>query len=383
MNTPFISLKSFTRTPKRLFVYSSIRITSKSIESRLYSSNGIHKKNNYFRPISFCSSTWPFYTERVCSPGLNTPYILVIPCVSQKRHFSFKESIDSAIVTHSSFFKWLSECTVVEQTQNFIVQFHDTSGLPWWLSIILTTCVLRTVVTLPLALYQNFVIARLENARKEMDDIVNNIKYELNREVRRNKWPEKKAKRHFNMAVRKEWTRLIERDNCHPAKAALLAIVQIPMWVVLSTAFRNLVYMLPHQDALAELKRLELSVGGVAWFPDLTTPDSFVIPITLGLTNLAIVEIQTMMRKGGDRTRLQRYATNFFRGFSIFMIPVAACVPSCLTLYWLTSSTYGLTQNLAVMSPRVRRLFGIPPSSTTHTHPYAHLAEQLRSRFRL
>ncbi|KAG8338074.1 Cytochrome c oxidase assembly protein cox18, mitochondrial [Homalodisca vitripennis] len=215
-----------------------------------------------------------------------------------------------------------------------------------------------------------------------MDDIVNDIKYELNREVRRNKWSEKKAKIHFNTTVRKEWTRLIERDNCHPAKAALLAIVQIPMWVVLSTSFRNLVYMLPHQDAFAELKKLELSVGGIAWFPDLTIPDSFVIPIMLGLTNLAIVEVQTMMRKG-DRTRLQRYATNFFRGFSIFMIPVAACVPSCLTLYWLTSSAYGLAQNLTVMSPRVRRLFGIPSTSSTHPHPYAHLAQQLRSRFRL
>uniref|UniRef100_A0A1B6FAN3 Membrane insertase YidC/Oxa/ALB C-terminal domain-containing protein n=1 Tax=Cuerna arida TaxID=1464854 RepID=A0A1B6FAN3_9HEMI len=378
---PLTSVKLLARASKSLYFQSNIIVTcTRRIDSKFYSSNVIHRQNNYlFRPCS--SKLWPFYLEgNVCQAG-SKPH-LMLSSINQKRDFSFKESMESAIVSHSSFFKWISECTVVEKTQNFIVQFHDTTGLPWWLSIILTTCFIRTVITLPLALYQNFVIARLENIRKEMDGIVNDIKYELNREVRRNKWSEKKAKIHFNKTVRKEWTRLIERDNCHPAKAALLAIVQIPLWVVLSTSFRNLVYMLPHQDAFAELKKLELSVGGIAWFPDLTIPDSFVIPIVLGLTNLAIVEVQTMMRKG-DQTRLQRYATNFFRGFSIFMIPVAASVPSCLTLYWATSSLYGLVQNLTVMSPRVRRLFGIPSTSSTHAHPYSHLAQQLRSRFRL
>lgn len=53
----------------------------------------------------------------------------------------------------------------------------------------------------------------------------------------------------FFFKVRKEWKTLIERDNCHPAKTVILALVQIPLWVILSTTFRNIVYKLPHNDA--------------------------------------------------------------------------------------------------------------------------------------
>lgn len=54
-------------------------------------------------------------------------------------------------------------------------------------------------------------------------------------------------------------------------------------------------YMLPVQDASAEITFLELSVGGFAWVPNLVAGDTtFILPLTLGLTNLAIIEVSNL-----------------------------------------------------------------------------------------
>ncbi|XP_054265180.1 cytochrome c oxidase assembly protein COX18, mitochondrial-like isoform X1 [Macrosteles quadrilineatus] len=308
--------------------------------------------------------------------NINFDFIIV-----QRRYFSLRESFESAVASHTTVFKVISESSVVQFTQSLVVDFHNTTGLPWWLSIVVLTCLVRCFITLPLAIYQSYVIARLENIKKEMEEITNNLKYEVDREMRKNRFTEKKARAHFYATTKKEWKRLIERDNCHPVKVSVLALIQIPTWIVFSASFRNLVYMLPQQDAAAALIKLSLSMGGLPWCTDLTVSDSFVIPIALGLTNLAIIEIQSMMHLG-EKTRLRRYIANFFRGFAVFMIPVAATVPSAVSLYWLSSSVISLGQNLIVVSPRVRRFFNFPPTSSFNPHPYSHLAQQIKSKFR-
>lgn len=92
--------------------------------------------------------------------------------------------------------------------------------------------------------------------------------------------------------MKKQWNNLIIRDNCHPFKASVLLWVQLPMWICLSVSFRNLVYMLPKRDIDAQITFTELTVGGVAWIPNLVMPDtSLILPITLGLVNLLIIEV--------------------------------------------------------------------------------------------
>lgn len=68
----------------------------------------------------------------------------------QRRNFSF----ESIVQTQMDWYRCLSESTAVEYTQNFIMLIHDSTGLPWWMTIILTTFFFRTFVTVPLALYQ-------------------------------------------------------------------------------------------------------------------------------------------------------------------------------------------------------------------------------------
>lgn len=92
--------------------------------------------------------------------------------------------------------------------------------------------------------------------------------------------------------MKKQWDSLVVRDNCHPFKASLLLWVQLPMWIFFSISIRNLSYMLPNRDLDATLTFIELSLGGTAWIPNLILPDtSLILPVALGLVNLAIIEV--------------------------------------------------------------------------------------------
>lgn len=54
--------------------------------------------------------------------------------------------------------------------------------------------------------------------------------------------------------------------------------------------------MLPVTDFNAQLTFTELMVGGFAFIPNLTIPDaSWILPVTLGILNLAIIEVRVNM----------------------------------------------------------------------------------------
>lgn len=144
-------------------------------------------------------------------------------------------------------------------------------------------------------------------------------------------------------------------------------------------SIRNLCYMLPKQDANAYATYQEFMTGGYLWITNLTVPDPFVLPITMGLLNLAIIEIN-YMNKRKALTKLTKYLTYFFRIVAIGMIPIAMYVPSCVSLYWVTSSAFGLLQNLVLLSPRLRRLARMPITVSESAHPYSLLREKIVAR---
>lgn len=123
-------------------------------------------------------------------------------CASlQIRHFSLQSTIDSLIKTQVGFFKSLSESTPVEYFQKFLLTVHDSTGLPWWATIVCTTIALRTCITLPLSIYQNYILAKYENLHLEMPDIVKELKYETAVAVKMFNWDERTARMHYNRSV--------------------------------------------------------------------------------------------------------------------------------------------------------------------------------------
>ncbi|XP_034365298.1 cytochrome c oxidase assembly protein COX18, mitochondrial isoform X2 [Arvicanthis niloticus] len=181
--------------------------------------------------------------------------------------------------------------------------------------------------------------------------------------------------------MRRLVSELYVRDNCHPFKATVLVWVQLPMWIFISVALRNLSTGATRSDVPAGISVQEqLAAGGTLWFPDLTALDStWILPISVGVVNLLIVEIFALQKIG--TSRFQVYVTNFVRAVSVLMIPVAATVPSALVLYWLCSSLMGLSQNLLLRSPAFRQLCRIPPSKSDSNTPYRDLSAAFCAKF--
>lgn len=296
-----------------------------------------------------------------------------LPVVSNIRHISME-----------GFTKWqeqlytgISNSYPVSVMQDGLLALHDLTGLSWWATIILSTALVRTLMTLPLTVYQNYILAKVENISMELKDMVNELKKETTIAKKAYNLTDKQAVVLYKRSMKKQWQNLIVRDNCHPFKASLLIWVQIPVWVCMSFAFRNLVYM-NGGDPSSIITFMELSVGGIGWIPNLTEPDhSWILPVAFGVTNLSIIEIQRMS-KLRQPSKVYNTFTNVFRVFSVIMIPVAASVPSCMCLYWMTSSVFGLTQNLLLLSPSLRRKLKIPETPSELENPYKHIKDETK-----
>ncbi|XP_011565352.3 cytochrome c oxidase assembly protein COX18, mitochondrial [Plutella xylostella] len=309
-----------------------------------------------------------------------TPILLQKPPITttmtERRSFSLEGFVAWQEKTYAS----ISNSGLVNVMQDGLLYFHDTTGLPWWATIVAATVLVRTGMTLPLTVYQYYILAKVENISLELKELVEELKRETAIAKKVYKLTDKQAMILYKRSLKKQWNDLIVRDNCHPFKSSLVMWLQIPIWVCMSFALRNLVYMQPISDAAALITFTELSVGGLGWIPNLTVPDhSLVIPIAFGLTNLALIEIQRMS-KLRQPSRVYNIFTNVFRVFSIVMIPVAASVPSCMCLYWMTSSSYGLVQNLVLLSPSLRRKLRIPLAPSELEEPYKHLKDEFRHK---
>uniref|UniRef100_A0A668UW49 Membrane insertase YidC/Oxa/ALB C-terminal domain-containing protein n=1 Tax=Oreochromis aureus TaxID=47969 RepID=A0A668UW49_OREAU len=270
----------------------------------------------------------------------------------------------------SGWYSSLANSTPVHLCEQLLVSVQEASGLPWWFSICVATLSVRTLVTLPLAAYQLVVISKVEALQTEISELAKRLRYEVSVRARERSWTEREicppARFQFKKNLRRIVSQLYIRDNCHPFKASLLVWVQLPLWISLSLALRNLSL----DQSGKNLDQGALAAGGALWFPDLTIPDStWILPVCLGLTNLLIVEVFSLQRVAASRT--QRLVLNTVRGFSLLMIPIAATVPSSMALYWFASSLVGFSHNLLLRSPSIRRLLQL---STPHsTSPYRDL----------
>lgn len=61
------------------------------------------------------------------------------------------------------WYESVADSTPVHFTEQLLISSQQTTALPWWAGIICTTLALRTVITLPLAVYQAIIIAKVSS----------------------------------------------------------------------------------------------------------------------------------------------------------------------------------------------------------------------------
>ena len=79
---------------------------------------------------------------------------------------------------------------------------HSLSHLPWWAVVISTTVVLRSVLTLPLAIHQNRTIAKMELLLPTLKEYQEAVKHNVVVKCRRANLPVEEANRQLRKAVK-------------------------------------------------------------------------------------------------------------------------------------------------------------------------------------
>lgn len=298
-------------------------------------------------------------------------------CYVPKRHKSFTESF-------ADIYTGISHSTTVSYFQNTFVTFHDVTGLPWWATIIVYTVGLRLIM-FPVAVYGQKVRGRLRSIlEKELPATIPELRKEVAVYKFQNDLSEKEANQLYIRSFNKQYDSLIQRDNCHPMKTTVLLWFQIPVWICHSIGIRNILTMQPDPNSIkALITYTQLTVGGCLWIPNLVETDaSYILPVLWCITNLMNIELTSL--ENVKKSTQSKVITNLFRLVTVAVVPIAASVPSALPLYWCTSAMCALGQNLVLMSPRVKRICGIPASANDMDHPYRTIAqrflEQMKER---
>ena len=271
---------------------------------------------------------------------------------------------------------------IVVAMQDTLLHINNISGLPWWTTIMSITIVLRILITFPLARHQAVTVAKMELVQPMINEIIEALKHNMVIRGKRMGKPPEEVNREFRIAARSHVKGIYKREKCNPLKLYVLPWIQLPLWIVISLALRNISGFFPRDTIEKCFCHPDLPTGGFSWISDLSISDPYyILPAIIGIANLLNIEMNSLRRK--EPSKQQVIITRLFRTLTIAMVFFASQVPSAMSLYWATSSIYGLVQNLALMQPGIRRLLRIPKSPTESKTPIKDKLDIFMSRVKL
>lgn len=195
--------------------------------------------------------------------------------------------------------------------------FHGW-GAPWWLSIVMLTVVVRTLL-FPLTFGQVKNMRKMQELKPDMDEI-------------RAKYKDDSRKQ------QEEIMKLYNERRVNPLGGCLPLVVQLPIFIVLYYTIRKF-------DALESF-----ASGGLFWFKDLTVADPyFILPVAYVLTMMAS-QHWTLRYTAPQQKQLMRFLPIVF-GFFLFRFPAG------LFVYWISSNIITFVQNYII--------YGRSPADTT------------------
>lgn len=198
--------------------------------------------------------------------------------------------------------------------------FHYDLGTPWWLSIVLMTVVVRSLL-FPLTVKQVKSMRAMQDLKPEMDKIRGQYKDNRQRQ-------------------QEEIMKLYQERKVNPLGGCLPILVQMPIFIGIFYVIRQFggytaggKTVPPTQPSFSE--------GGLLWFQDLSQMDSyFILPVLSALTMLAATEITSKNVEPQMRWMMRILPI----GVTIFLWSF----PAGLFVYWITSNLVTLTQNYLI-----------------------------------
>ncbi|KAF8928661.1 60Kd inner membrane protein-domain-containing protein [Dissophora ornata] len=251
--------------------------------------------------------------------------------------------------------------TLLAGTHSILESIHAT-GLPWWATIFCATFLLRTAITTPVAIYQQRAVGRMMALTPVLQAWLQTLKSSVGADHKLKGRDYATFNSEIQTAYRAKVKELYSANRCNPRVSFLLPWVQIPLFITMSLTIRGMAgYPLPFLGDSSLPAEPGFADGGALWFVDLAASDpTWIMPIAIGATNLLNVELNGLMMSKTP-TRNQIIFRNLFRALAITMIPIAHQAPMAICLYWLSSGSYSVFQNIAFRMPGVRQRLKLPP----------------------
>ena len=190
------------------------------------------------------------------------------------------------------------------------LEFFYSLGAPWWLSIVVLTVIVRSLL-FPLTVRQVKSMRAMQDLRPQMEKI-------------RAKYKDNKQKQ------QEEIMKLYQESGVNPFGSCLPLLVQMPIFITMFYVIKD--FGSTHPD---------FTSGGFLWFQDLSVQDPYyVLPILSAVTMLAASEI-TSKHIDPQQRWLMRILPVVF---TVFLLTF----PAGLFMYWITSNLVTLGQNYVI-----------------------------------
>ncbi|KAI7899855.1 membrane insertase OXA1/ALB3/YidC, partial [Cokeromyces recurvatus] len=181
---------------------------------------------------------------------------------------------------------------ILAANESFLYTVHD-AGLPWWATIIASTLLLRSTMTLPIAIYQQRSLGKMINLAPIIQSWAETFKTQLAKESSAKGWNYQRYQSELQKQYRKKVNSIYAHYGCSRWKIVVLPWIQIPLFVSMSLTLRHITaFPLPWFGKTTNVPADGMLDGGLAWFVDLTATDStMILPILIGAGNLINVEV--------------------------------------------------------------------------------------------
>ncbi|XP_030780708.1 cytochrome c oxidase assembly protein COX18, mitochondrial isoform X3 [Rhinopithecus roxellana] len=194
------------------------------------------------------------------------PPLAPVPTSGAKRPTLSVWAVAPVSAVHANgWYEALAASSPVRVAEEVLLGVQATTGLPWWGSILLSTVALRGAVTLPLAAYQHYILAKVENLQPEIKAIARHLNQEVVVRANQLGWSERVARLTYLKNMKRLISELYVRDNCHPFKATVLVWIQLPMWIFMSFALRNLSTGAAHSEDFCSTKNWNISFADICY----------------------------------------------------------------------------------------------------------------------
>ncbi|ESO89227.1 hypothetical protein LOTGIDRAFT_229119 [Lottia gigantea] len=269
-----------------------------------------------------------------------------------------------------NYIEIVSNNAVVKGCEDCLLYLHNLTGLPWWIDIVLTACILNLTFRLPLTICTMKQKVKLRTVYEKLMSSMPQMTKKYKMEVFKKKLGLLEAKKLMVNIYQEKERELFIEHNCHPRKVTVAELSTIPLLLGVSIAFRNLSGNSVSSLFSASIaKSPELMTEGILWFPNLAIPDPyFILPMLLGVQSLRRDYVLRSTAPKGNNTSV--WIKYFMTGCSVLFMFIATVCPTCMVLYWICNGFFSNMIRLGCNLPQVKKFFKVDiPLQPLKTNP--------------